>query len=286
MKKIKDLTGQKFNKLTVIKMAPRTAGKKILWVCECDCANKTHVLVNRSNLIRNLQKSCGCLRKTQNELLAGKTFGKLLVLNINTKTKKDAMGSTFWDCKCECGKIISLPTYLLTRSYNSRTCCGCESLERIRSHKIINLDGQIFGKLTAIKRMPVSKRGQFYLCRCECKKEVIIRVDALREGRAQSCGCMKMSIHEQIIYNILYNLNVDFGTQYSFDNCRYSRKNRLRFDFNVFNNGKLHLIEYHGKQHYESVICWGGEDTFKINNIRDKIKLDYCKDNNIPLLIM
>ena len=54
--KIKDLTGQKFNMLTAIRIAQRT---RLKWECKCDCGNTC--LVRPENLVRGKQKSCGCL---------------------------------------------------------------------------------------------------------------------------------------------------------------------------------------------------------------------------------
>ena len=50
------------------------------------------------------------------------------------------------------------------------------------------------------------------------------------------------------------------------------------------NNKPYYLIEYNGKQHYESIEFFGGEEQFKINQIRDNIKREYSRNYNIPLL--
>jgi hypothetical protein len=57
-----NLTGQKFNLLTVIKISGRKGKeKRILWQCSCDCGNTCHIT---SNKIKSGEtKSCGCLRK-------------------------------------------------------------------------------------------------------------------------------------------------------------------------------------------------------------------------------
>lgn len=58
---IKDLTGQKFNALTVLKnTGERDNQGKVVWLCKCDCSRITKVSVG--NLKR--QKTCGkCLKK-------------------------------------------------------------------------------------------------------------------------------------------------------------------------------------------------------------------------------
>jgi len=60
---------------------------------------------------------------------------------------------------------------------------------------------------------------------------------------------------------------------------------RLRFDFAVFENNVLsHLIEYDGRQHFEPVKYMGGEKRFKIQVRNDKLKDEYCSENNIRLI--
>lgn len=60
MGKMKDLTGQKFNMLTVIDCAGKLDGKCYYWNCICDCGNKTTVI--GTALRRGTTKSCGCLK--------------------------------------------------------------------------------------------------------------------------------------------------------------------------------------------------------------------------------
>jgi len=63
-KQIKDLTGQRFGRLTVLKFAGRKpSGKqfKTMWLCKCDCGNvKT---IASGELGNGTTQSCGCLHK-------------------------------------------------------------------------------------------------------------------------------------------------------------------------------------------------------------------------------
>lgn len=61
MSKLKDITGKKFNMLTVISRAPNAPGGVTRWNCICDCGNKA--VVRGSNLKNGSVKSCGCLAK-------------------------------------------------------------------------------------------------------------------------------------------------------------------------------------------------------------------------------
>lgn len=67
MAPLKDLTGQKFSRLTPIKYL---GSRK--WRCKCDCGNIIDVFTN--NLTRGNTKSCGCLNKELSSQRS-KTYG-------------------------------------------------------------------------------------------------------------------------------------------------------------------------------------------------------------------
>lgn len=57
----KDLTGQRFGRLTVIKRVKNYRNAHASWECQCECGNKTAVL--SSNLGASQTTSCGCLAR-------------------------------------------------------------------------------------------------------------------------------------------------------------------------------------------------------------------------------
>lgn len=56
-----DLTGQVFNRLTVLKLDTERKSKNKYWICQCSCGNIKSI--QHSNLISGLTQSCGCLHK-------------------------------------------------------------------------------------------------------------------------------------------------------------------------------------------------------------------------------
>lgn len=54
---------------------------------------------------------------------------------------------------------------------------------------IKDITGQRYGKLVAIRFERISKRRTYWLCKCDCGNEKVIRSDCLT--RIQSCGCVK-----------------------------------------------------------------------------------------------
>jgi very-short-patch-repair endonuclease len=95
-------------------------------------------------------------------------------------------------------------------------------------------------------------------------------------------GCPKCnsSKGEIIIMKYLTDNKIKFEYQKSFDNCKY--KYKLKFDFYLLDYNCC--VEYDGEQHYKSNKYFGGEIGYKNRILRDNIKTDYCKNNNIILL--
>jgi len=96
----------------------------------------------------------------------------------------------------------------------------------------------------------------------------------------QGCPVCRESKGEKIIRNYLISNNIEYIGQKTFDDCKYKRK--LPFDFYLPDYDMC--IEYNGRQHYEEVSVFGGVDELDKQIVKDKIKKDYCKNNNIKLL--
>lgn len=59
--KLKNLIGQKFGRLTVIKRDENSKTNHTMWICKCECGKVKRV--DSSNLIRGTTLSCGCYKK-------------------------------------------------------------------------------------------------------------------------------------------------------------------------------------------------------------------------------
>jgi len=60
-KGLKDLTGQRFGRLTVVRRVVGEDGKNNCWECRCDCGNIC--ICRQTNLRSGTTKSCGCLQE-------------------------------------------------------------------------------------------------------------------------------------------------------------------------------------------------------------------------------
>jgi hypothetical protein len=110
--------------------------------------------------------------------------------------------------------------------------------------------------------------------------DIVAEITDLNEAVvARTIISFSQSIHDPD--NLIEN-NIKFKPQKSFPDCKY--KYPLRFDFYLpeYNS----CVEFNGLQHYEPIDFFGGDDGFKLSQIRDKIKKEYCDNNNIPLIII
>lgn len=56
----------------------------------------------------------------------------------------------------------------------------------------LNLIGKTFGHLKVIKPYPVTDHyGQYWICICECGREVAVRGSNLTTNHTKTCGCRK-----------------------------------------------------------------------------------------------
>lgn len=224
--------------------------------------------------------------------MIGKTYGdwKILERDYNPSSRQH---STFFKCECiKCGEIVSVSRDTIIKNPNTQhqKCWGKD--QRTLDKKLI---GKTFGFLTVLERDEESDSKHVkFKCRCSCGKcnnsIISVRADNLqgknkgggRIGRTISCGLATISAGELKIMSLLDEFEIQYITQYTISEFNpYAR-----FDFAIFRkDGSLFkIIEFDGEQHFKPVEIFGGEDQFKIQQIRDNNKNEYCKNNNIPLL--
>lgn len=105
--------------------------------------------------------------------------------------------------------------------------------------------------------------------------------------KGKGCKYCNQSKNEKYIMKLLDSRKIEFITQKRFKECRHEKT--LPFDFYLpkYNT----CIEFQGQQHYyldKFLFRYKDEETakqaFKKQTLRDQIKRDFCKNNNIKLL--
>lgn len=137
----KDITGQRFERLMVVKYSHRDERKRIaVWECVCDCGNT--VFAKGTHLRIGEVRSCGCLwRDTFNgrtpsnfKDLTGERFDRLVVLKRMPNTT--GYNTTKWLCRCDCGtETVADRSNLIGGRMKSCGCLNSEvQAERQRTH--------------------------------------------------------------------------------------------------------------------------------------------------------
>lgn len=183
--------------------------------------------------------------------LRGKTFGKLTVLyRVKNRGKKPC-----WKCQCKCGNICEVRGDSLQQGLTK--ACGCLMKEKA-AERFNDLTNQKFGKLTVIEKTDKRSDGHIvWRCLCDCGNETEVSSADLKSGNTRSCGCIR-SLGNQAIQSYLQKKDIDFQTEYIFDDLRTSKNGKPRFDFAIFKDNKLIcFIEYQGIQHYKDFGYFG-----------------------------
>ena len=219
--------------------------------------------------------------------LIGEKYGKLTVLS-----KAENIGKrTAWLCECECydennkHRTIVTTTDRLRRG-QTKSCGKCGYMQQIAHNTHFqDLTNKTFGFLTVINRTENLIQGNqqktAWLCKCQCGNTCIVTAENLKTGNTMSCGCKKFSKGEKKIYELLTSANIPFIQQYKNSNCKDIKE--LPFDFFVDNT---YIIEFDGEQHFEykENKGWNNIENFNKTQEHDKIKNQWCFDNNIPII--
>lgn len=120
-----------------------------------------------------------------------------------------------------------------------------------------------------------------WICKNNPNHKWTVKV-ASRAHFKTGCPFCNASRGEMLISDILTKLDVKFEREYRIKGCAIQRP--LPFDFAVFKDDKLFLIEYDGIQHFVPIDIFGGEVGLSVRKRNDIYKNKYCSDHNIPLL--
>ncbi len=114
----------------------------------------------------------------------GDRIGKLTVVE---KTEQRDKGNVIWRCRCDCGTDVLLST----RAIRSGTTKGCPACWKLRPGQR-DMTGMRFGRLVCIEPTGETKNnyGSFWVCRCDCGKEIVSYSTQLMNGTRRSCGCL------------------------------------------------------------------------------------------------
>lgn len=173
-------------------------------------------------------------------------------------------------------------------SLNCLQCPWCESrpytytvdmiLQKVKElwgdeYQVLQIDN--------IQREKGNKSRRILVCHKKCGFKYTVNYHHFMHG--QGCPRCKKSHGERKVRKYLEAHGFYFQEQYTIRtlNGRY-----LKCDFYLEENGQKYIIEYNGIQHYQPIEWFGGEQGYRSQCIRDQEKVEYCKLNNIELIII
>lgn len=123
----KDITNYSKNNLTAIEYCYSKNGKPF-WKFKCSCEENQFIICNAWSVIREITKSCGCLRKMakyKSHDITGIKYNKLLAIKFAYRKKQHES----WEFKCDCGniKIIAKNT---VKQGRQKSCGDCPRTEK------------------------------------------------------------------------------------------------------------------------------------------------------------
>ena len=227
------------------------------------------VLTENGIIIRSVGES-------RREDLTGRVFGKLTVIQLDPNYIPKSGTHAKWLCQCECGNVVSVQSNHLKSGAQSACSPACK-------HQITT--GTRVGALVVIA--PTNTRAKnggaiIYECQCDCGEKCYVSSTELRARRKTSCNNCKESYGETKIRLLLEEHQIPYEKEKCFTDCINLETNRqYRFDFYVNNS---YIIEFDGEQHFMPIDYFGGLEYLETCQARDKIKNQYCKEHNIPLI--
>lgn len=187
------------------------------------------------------------------------------------------------DVLCEClichFKWNGVPNRML--SGNHCGCPKCGGTLKITHEEFIEKMNHINSNIEILGHYKNSKTR----VKCKCKKDGYIW-EAIPNNLMNGIGCPNCTISkgENKIFDYLNKFEICCIQQKKFDDLIGTGGNKLSYDFYIPKHNLL--IEYNGKQHYESIEYFGGEKIFLKQQKHDNIKQIYAKSNNYNLLII
>ena len=121
----REVIGEKFYRLTVIKEYKECTPREVL--CECECGNK--IRIKKTEVMSGHTKSCGCLHKEVTSETNSKDWtGQISEFGVEfiCRDYKNDHGTWMWKCRCPCcGNIFTaLPAQVTSGNTSS---CGCRT---------------------------------------------------------------------------------------------------------------------------------------------------------------
>lgn len=197
--------------------------------------------------------------------------------------------------KCECGEVFeTIPDYIING--NRRLCFDCQP--KYGNRFIKGQEPHNRKPLKVFLQELKQLRGEEYQLisgyRCvksaitlkhKCGYEWVTTADGVLNANHECPMCYGTGNSKltRKIESWLKNNGIQYEKEYVYDDCTHIKQ--LRFDYAIVEHAEVKmLIEADGEQHFKPSNLFGGDKELRLTQLRDEIKDNYCKENNIKLL--
>ena len=259
----------------------------------CSCGSEFQTTFAKfQNRNKRQCNACGNFQKISNSRLTIddvrlkiESFGCELISNTYAKYRTKLI------IRCACGNIYSQTlANFLNGTHRCQQCAqkiSNEAKNKYTYEQVEQLCHSHDCELLSQKNSNYINRKDKISLRCSCGEIFSTKLFMCLDYEKYKCNsCTALDapqlLGEVEIEKYLKSKKYIYKKEYSFSDCY--NKYVLRFDFAVFVDNEIKLIEYDGMQHFRPYDYYGGKETFENIVLRDEIKNKYCENNNIPLL--
>lgn len=292
VRKLWDITSakEKCTELDVELLSESYSGtEKLLF--RCRCGNEFKKMFSNILLNQNHCPECGMKKKEDYNFQRRLTAYNELLDYVEDNMKGFKLLSSIEEYKnnksklrmiCVCGDEFN-PSALNIKSGSSKMCRKCSAsiygAQRRIDYDYINEYVKI-NKYSLIER-EVRKSNSWIHVDCENEEHDSYWTSWSNFRNGNRCPQCNLSKGEEKIRIFFENKNIIFDREFKIEGLKGINEGLLRFDFCVYLNDKILLVEYDGEQHFKPKF---GEFEFMRTVNNDNIKNKYCLENNIELL--
>lgn len=278
-KKVKDLTGQRYGKLSVIQQDLAYVGPGAAWLCRCDCGNM--LSVSQQRFSAKNKTHCGCIgqdysiRKQRVSAISSETIKSIVadrngsIISVSDRGKLSLM--------CSKSHTWNTTIQVLSKGHWCAKCANTASRSKTLED-MKHLASSLGGQALCTEDPPSMVRQYGWIC----KKghEFMMKPISVKKGRW--CPRCKFKRENQI-RDLVEELT---GEKFPQKGPRWltnpSTGGRLKFDAYC---EKLKIaVEYNGEFHYREPPFKGA--SLKSIKYRDSVKKRLAKANGVKLIIV
>ena len=250
------------------------------------CGREYYIRPHGFNNKTKLSKSCPYCKNNRNLKYNKEEVEKIINYTLSVDNEYEVLEYTSnkknMTLKHSCGLVFKMT--LINFKKHPSGCPNCNSgFIKSKNRKSISEIREVMketnSEFSLISEYRLNRAPNGYVFRHNsCGTEFNAQIKQALQKHGLKCpNCKKRSFYETKILNILNSYNINVEEQKVFTKCKYKRY--LRFDFYLPEYNIC--IEYDGEYHK---MAYHGTKKLEVQKIRDDIKTQFCKENDIALI--